>query len=230
MLIAARESFAVASRRRLPYDAEISYLESTGTQWIDTGLIGRDGYDFEYRVLFTSVGSSANVVGGEYTDGSSSTAARSLYLGLVRTNGYLSYHYDGTSSPVEVQAVQANRVYSIVGHMCSGSQYMEVDGVRGGVGTLSDSFVAQRNIYLFAINFSPPTPGYLKLYNCTISRNGETLRDMIPVRFTNELGQSEGAMYDRRGTGGMNPDGSARTDGLYRNRGAGAFTIGPDIN
>ena len=38
----------------------------------------------------------------------------------------------------------------------------------------------------------------------------------------------EGAMYDRLGTGGMNPDGSPRTDGLYRNRGTGAFTIGSD--
>lgn len=38
MLIAARESFA-ASRKRLPYDAEVEYLEGTGTQWIDTGYV-----------------------------------------------------------------------------------------------------------------------------------------------------------------------------------------------
>jgi hypothetical protein len=36
-------------------------------------------------------------------------------------------------------------------------------------------------------------------------------------------------MYDRRGIGGMNPDGSPRTDGLYRNAGTGAFVIGPDV-
>ena len=52
--------------------------------------------------------------------------------------------------------------------------------------------------------------------------------DMLPVRFTNELGQSEGAMYNRLGVGGMNPDGPARTDGLYRNRGTGAFLYGSD--
>ena len=39
----------------------------------------------------------------------------------------------------------------------------------------------------------------------------------------------EGAMYDRANpTVGMNPDGSARTDGLYRNRGTGAFLYGSD--
>ena len=38
MLIAARESFAaVASRRRLPYDSRVEYLQSSGTQYIDTG-------------------------------------------------------------------------------------------------------------------------------------------------------------------------------------------------
>ena len=41
---------------------------------------------------------------------------------------------------------------------------------------------------------------------------------------------TEGAMFDRANpTVGMNPDGSARDDGLYRNRGTGAFVIGPDI-
>lgn len=39
---------------------------------------------------------------------------------------------------------------------------------------------------------------------------------MIAVRFTNEQGVSEGAMYDR--VSGQ----------LFRNAGTGAFTIGPD--
>ena len=38
-MIATRESFAVANGRpRLPYDAEVQYLETTGTQYFDTGL------------------------------------------------------------------------------------------------------------------------------------------------------------------------------------------------
>jgi hypothetical protein len=49
------------------------------------------------------------------------------------------------------------------------------------------------------------------------------VRDMIPVRKG-----TVGAMYDRRGVGGMNPDGSARDDGPYFNRGTGAFVIGSD--
>lgn len=66
-------------------------------------------------------------------------------------------------------------------------------------------------------------------YGCRLWQSGVLVRDYIPVRFTNELGQPEGAMYDRANpTVGMNPDGSARTDGIYRNRGTGAFLYGPD--
>ena len=46
--------------------------------------------------------------------------------------------------------------------------------------------------------------------------NNSALIDLIPVRFTNELGQSEGAMYDR--VSGQ----------LFRNAGTGDFIIGPD--
>lgn len=42
------------------------------------------------------------------------------------------------------------------------------------------------------------------------------LIDFIPVRFTNELGQSEGAMYDRV------------SGEFFRNSGTGSFVIGPD--
>ena len=37
MLINLRN--ALMAGKRLPYDAEVEYLESTGTQWIDTGIV-----------------------------------------------------------------------------------------------------------------------------------------------------------------------------------------------
>ena len=39
-MIAARQiAFGKAAGKRLPYDAEVEYLESTGTQYIDTGWL-----------------------------------------------------------------------------------------------------------------------------------------------------------------------------------------------
>lgn len=49
-----------------------------------------------------------------------------------------------------------------------------------------------------------------------IVSTGTVLFDAIPVRFTNENGVSEGAMYDRV------------SGKLFRNVGTGAFIIGPD--
>ena len=92
--------------------------------------------------------------------------------------------------------------------------------------------MAQYSLYIFARN-NWGNAGNLsksRFYNFSISTGGVIVRNFVPVRFTNEQGVSEGAMYDRANpTGGMNPDGSARTDGLYRNRGTGAFLYGNDI-
>ena len=55
-----------------------------------------------------------------------------------------------------------------------------------------------------------------KLYGIKLSDGTDVTHDSIPVRFTNEQGVSEGAMYDRV------------SGALFRNAGTGAFVIGPD--
>ena len=55
-----------------------------------------------------------------------------------------------------------------------------------------------------------------KYYYISIIVDGKLVRDLISVRFTNEDGVIEGAMYDK--VSGQ----------LYRNAGTGAFIIGPD--
>ena len=51
MQVANRESFAVASRRRLPYDAEVEWLQSTGAEYIDTGLVLNQTHKVQLRYL-----------------------------------------------------------------------------------------------------------------------------------------------------------------------------------
>lgn len=198
----------------------VEYLESTGTQWIDTGLLGRDGYDFEYR--FRLLNPLPCGIGGEYED------YRSCYIGLVRTNGYFAYHYyDSQKAIVQVQQMTLGADYNIKAHLYSGEQYFDINGVRGGIGSITGSFVSNFNIHVFAINSYNQAAilSNMRLYSLKIYLNGVLVRDFIPVRVG-----TTGAMYDRLGTGGMNPDGSARTDGFYFNRGTGAFIIGPDTN
>ena len=61
------------------------------------------------------------------------------------------------------------------------------------------------------------TPSGPKVHWIKILTNDSLDFDLIPVRFTNENGVSEGAMYDR--VSGQ----------LFRNQGTGAFIIGPDV-
>lgn len=51
-----------------------------------------------------------------------------------------------------------------------------------------------------------------------VSSGQNIVRVFVPVRFTNELGVSEGAMYDK--VSGQ----------LFRNQGSGSFILGPDKN
>ena len=49
-----------------------------------------------------------------------------------------------------------------------------------------------------------------------MSIEGTLILDLIPVRFTNEFGNQEGAMYDQI------------SGKIFRNQGSGSFAIGPD--
>lgn len=60
-----------------------------------------------------------------------------------------------------------------------------------------------------------PIQNPARIYRVVIKQGSNTW-DFIPVRFTNENGVSEGAMYDKV------------SKQLFRNKGTGSFVIGPD--
>lgn len=97
--------------------------------------------------------------------------------------------------------------------------------------TLNLRFVIDGNIYsssgmtaptievplgIFSRNLDS-TLGVFRLYSFTIARGNSLELDLIPVRFTNENGVSEGAMFD------------IITRRLFRNAGTGDFVLGPDV-
>lgn len=190
----------------LPYDAEVEYLESTGTQWLNTGIpISGGGKIFNATASF--VGSSNRVYGAIqgfnnewWTD-----------TGLTPKSA-LSFDTTG------------NVFYTVESCTVPGRKYAIVDGVEVATGITTTSVTLSGLKYvLFAQVNASSTPTSVQLFGkCKVkhfsikSPDGVLLIDFIPVRFTNELGQSEGAMYDRV------------SGALFRNAGTGAFTIGPD--
>ena len=219
MMNAAAGIFLAARRKpRLPYDAEVEHLESTGTQWIDSGIISEDVVSYEVRFKLGSTYTGAGIFGA-LVQGSETTNNRVLQykaenIIIVQRGSYstsssvpLDYNWH-TASSSSSQIVIDSTTFS--SRSCTnGGAFMALFS-SGNV----DTAVGQ---------------GSVLISHARIWASDVLVRDFIPVRFTNEQGVSEGAMYDRANpTVGMNPDGSPRDDGLYRNRGTGAFLYGAD--
>ena len=176
-----KTKFFKQTTRKVPKGfQEVEYLESTGTQYIDIGLKGKNNLDFEYKCEFTNLDGTAQCVGGNWSGQGSSTV--SMYFGLIRTNGNLAYHYDGTASPVVVMNTTVQGTpYSVQGHLWKGEQYFVINGTKSSVGTIASEFTSSLNMYLFGINNNGlANPAYIKLHYFKLWDNGILVRDFVP--------------------------------------------------
>jgi len=237
-LIAARSAM-VGGGGKLPYDAEVEYLESTGTQWIDTGTSMKYGDDFELNFEITKLGSANNYAGGYVLaslvpDGLS----RSYVLGWYPRNSvqhFLFCFSNDSSSYQKFPTPVANLGYIVSCHAERGNMTMAVNGVQYTDTANNTEVSGQLAMFARAIQVANGkitavnAQSNVKIRSIKHYRSGALINDFIPVRFANELGQSEGAMFDHANpTVGMNRDGTPRNDGLYLNRGTGSFVIGAD--
>lgn len=211
-------AWGLGRKPKLPYDAEVEYLQSTGTQWIDTGVVPTLYTKSEVVAKFTTVSSSQ--ICGAYWDGVYNAFDT---CGVANNSWFLRALTSGSPNP-SGWTVDTN-THTFVSDAQTNT--MSVDGV--SVTRSAISIGTPVSIYLFARHersegASVTFPCQVKIYSVRFFDSGVLVRDFIPVRITNEQGVSESAMYDRANpTVGMDPDGSPRTDGLYRNRGTGAF-------
>lgn len=166
----------VMGGKSLPYDAEIEYLESSGTQWIDTGVIPTS-------TIHTQVYKS-------FTELSNNNSGDGVYSGSIRFHDGLfssKFHFGigGADSYVNTIAWNSNR------HLfeLSGSGYAKLDGnvynISKGLSTYSLSFTLFRRNGL--TQFAKEQIVYCKIYQEDI-----LIRDFIPVRVGNV-----GYMYDK---------------------------------
>lgn len=203
-------AWGLGRKPKLPYDAEVEYLESTGTQWIDTGWLFQKNIRIVLDVRFTESTKTwlwgRNAANYEVLVGPSTT----FYFG--NSNGGASF--------------SDNVDYTLDLDFTAGAMVAKVNGtvVKSTTGTQpTGTHIGLFSLWTYS-NTTPDRMGSMRHKGITIYQGGKIVRNLKAVRFTNEQGVSEGAMFDRANpTVGMNPDGSPRTDGLYRNRGTGAF-------
>lgn len=197
-------SSRLVGNKVLPYDAEIEYLESTGTQWIDTGLNTLPAYDytqFKYsmEVMFL----------------------KSTGRELMGTDGYNFFGKNGTKPEVLVYTHNINIVGTWAEYTVFTKRdvwgYGIVNGIKiTGQGRYEANYPAYK-ICIFGIGkriTSTTLPSHLctcRLKYFKIAENDIVVFDAIPVR----VGQV-GYMYDK--VSGQ----------LFGNAGTGAFILGAD--
>lgn len=175
---------------------EIAYIQSTGTQYIDTGVKPTASIksETEYRVF--DVSRSNNTVLGCYA-----TNNTNRYQFRHETNyfcGWGSSYLNSIASSTSIQ----NRIVTIENGVFS------IDNSR--ITTISSSFDSNTvNIYLFAINANNAANNFssgMRIYSCKIYDNGTLIRDFQPIMIpsTDEycmIDKVENKLYHNKGSG-----------------------------
>lgn len=185
---------------QLPYDAEIEFLESTETQYIDTGAI------IKYSDVAEAVASinNRNSIFG-YTNSQTQPQQKFNITG----RGTSSYAYFGQ---LDTSFGRTTTLYDTKYKFSLGDGKFIIDGTIVGTREYTDDTL-DGSLVLFARKQNNIINDYLvgKMYSFSVTRNFVKILDYIPVRVG-----TVGYMYDRV---------SGR---LFGNEGTGDFVIGPD--
>lgn len=156
----------------VPYDAEIEYLQSSGTQYIETGVVANPG-EISFEVDCTIENNSGSSV---YTTGGLHYIYQSSNSGIRTggTNNVISYTLGNRVTIIASYDNQNRRIITIGNNVVTGTAYNATSG----------EFV------LLRIPNEPNCIG--KLYSTKVYLNSILVRDMIPVRI-----EQVGYMYDK---------------------------------
>lgn len=178
---------------------ELEYLQSTGAQYIDSGVKGDSDVRVTADFEITAFGSGTTFIFGaqgtdsiRYTLGMTSAGAFRSDFGTAMTSG---------------SAASLNTRYSADknGNVCTvGGQTLT---------SAAATFTGTTNIYLFGRSYSSVSCSKIKMYRCKMYKAGTLIRDFVPCKNPDGVA----GLYDIvNGT-------------FYTNQGSGTFTAGADI-
>ncbi len=155
------------------YDREIEYLESTGTQYIDTGVNLKQPIVAEYSLQFTSV-SGVQVFFGVYTNASSQARAQ-VFIENTTWRSISASNSNNLTTTGTSGTANTTTIYNLVS-------------------STSESINSNYTLFIFARNTDNNSylPCKMRLYKLKITSGGTLVRDFIPVRVGNV-----GYMFDR---------------------------------
>ena len=198
----------------------LEYIESTGSQWIDTGVRGKVGVTAEVDLMCREIKDSA--VLGSRTAASGDTRFFVVYWNKDATYGNIFLGGMGKNWKYQNFNIVTNTRYRVCSVMKSGTQTLSVDGTQRGTHTQTSTFDSEATLALFALHYKDGTTGYrskARIYSAKIwvenatTGEDELVRDYVPCRDVND----EACLYDL-------------VSGAYcRNSGSGTFMEGAEI-
>lgn len=190
----------------LPYDAQVEYLQSSGTQYIDTGINAQSVRRFIVSgYCYVNGTNNTQLLGGEGQGASTFFGARVS----SETHWYCTSSGSGLGDPTHRSIIDAtiNSTSSQTGTLTDLTNNTTYNFT--SFGSASWSF-PNTNLLLFG-GYSTRRSHNARCYSLQIYTSSGLVRDFIPVR----VGQV-GYMYDKiSGT-------------LFGNNGTGSFTLGND--
>ena len=190
---------------------QLEYIESTGTQYIDTGLSLPEGFHAIFDVEFTSLPSTIQCVLGAHD------SSYPYYRNFFGTDGKGTRWEMGCYGFADFGSVAVNTRYEVDVCNISGSIFCTVNGVAQTVNPndATSASRSSRNIYVLGMNYTDGLfPCYAKLRSMKLYADAgynTLLRDYVPcISDANGIG-----MFD------------LAESKFYGNAGTGTFTAGP---
>lgn len=209
MELAAKIGTMARRGKPLPYDAELPWIESTAKQVIDTGYtVAADTVvEFEADLLVSEYPSFFNYWISADISTSDTSASFAFQIAYRAGLSYWarSFMY-GTITTIPSPPPPSGFSYVRVSKdmvTINGVDYqLNESTFKGGAATLA--IFGRHTLDSYDLNNSRMRLKWLRIVGA---------HDFIPVMVS-----GVGCLYDKRGFGGMNADGSARDDGLYFDR------------
>ena len=201
----------VWEKSSLPYDAEVEYLESDGTAYIDTGFVPNQNTSVDAMFMKTSTLGNFFLFGVRPT----STEKSKEYAFLPYINQQVNFRF-GNRNTSKSYLISIDTKYKLYTSKRTFYLRDEQDTNLTSSTANSNTFNSEYSIRLFGEKIGSDggnVTSFLRIYYFKITNNTTLARDFIPVRVG-----TVGYLYDK----------VSKT--LYGNaNSSGAFTLGPDV-
>ena len=165
------------------YDVKyIEYLESTGTQYIDTGIIANQDTSLEIIAQTTTDISNAVDGAGFIIYGAGTTYNSNAFECYIHSSSY-EFNYDGQYDFVATANIEEE--VSIVHN--KNNITLTIGSTEYSKAFEYQTFTTPYTITLFAINRGETISGKARIYSCKIFDNGTLVRNFIPALDNNNI-------------------------------------------